>query len=182
MSGGDDEGFVSRVAHELRTPLAVLMGYAQLLPLRGDDPEFRRQAAEHIEEAVKRLSTAVGAVVVSTAVDSGELTLDRRTHDLGELLAASARGRDVVLECRDASGWPLVEADAQYVPAIVDLLLGDDSRISAGTDGDVAAITVSTTGSGPGTLGLYAARRLAELHGGTFVPDGPTFTLPLARD
>jgi signal transduction histidine kinase len=182
VSGDDDEGFVSRVAHELRTPLAVLMGYAQLLPLRGDDPEFRRQAGEHIQEAVERLSTAVNAVILSTAVDAGELTLDLRPRDLGALLAAAARGRNAFLECRDASGWPSVTADAQYVTAIVDLLLGDDSRISAETDGDVAAITVATTGKGPSALGLYAVRRLAELHGGTLAPDGATFTLPLARD
>jgi signal transduction histidine kinase len=179
--GGDDEGFVSRIAHELRTPLAVLMGYAQLLPLRGDDPEFRLQASEHIQEAVERLSRAVDAVILSTAVDAGELTLDLRPRDLGAVLTSATRNRNVVLECRDASGWPSVTADAQSVAAIVDLLLGDDSRISAETDGDVAAITVATTGKGPSAFGLYAARRLAELHGGTLVPGGPTFTLPLAQ-
>jgi signal transduction histidine kinase len=176
----DDEGFVSRVAHELRTPLSVLMGYAQLLPLRGDDPEFRQQAAQHIQEAVERLAGAVGAVILSTAVDAGELALDVRPRDLGDLLVSATRGRNVVLECRDASGWPSVLADAQYVASIVDLLIGADARISAGTEGDVAAIEIKATDVRPSTLRLYAARRLAELHGGTLEPDGTAFTLRLA--
>jgi signal transduction histidine kinase len=181
VSAGDDEGFVSRVAHELRTPLAVLMGYAQLLPLRGDDPEFRVQASKHLQDAAERLSASVDAVILSTSVDAGEVTLDLRAHDLGELLTAAARRRNIVLECRDASGWPSVVADAHYVAAIVDLLAGEDARISAGTEGDAASIEVAKTGTHPSALRLYAARRLVELHGGTLEPGAPAFTLPLAR-
>lgn len=43
------------LAHELRNPLAVIVGYAELLKLRDDD-RTRREAAEAILEAAKRLS------------------------------------------------------------------------------------------------------------------------------
>lgn len=44
------------LAHELRNPLAVIVGYAELLQLRDDD-RTRREAAAAILEAADRLSS-----------------------------------------------------------------------------------------------------------------------------
>ena len=43
------------LAHELRNPLAVIVGYAELLKLRDDD-QTRREAADAILQAADRLS------------------------------------------------------------------------------------------------------------------------------
>jgi signal transduction histidine kinase len=52
----------AHVFHELRTPLAVIVGYAELLVARGDEPELRSEAAERILEAAKRLSESLDAL------------------------------------------------------------------------------------------------------------------------
>ena len=46
------------LVHELRTPLAVIAGYAELLATRDDD-ETRREAAAGISKAAARLETLV---------------------------------------------------------------------------------------------------------------------------
>lgn len=55
MTTGDDGG---RLAHDLRALLAVIVGYSELLKIR-DDAETRREAAEQIAEAARRISALV---------------------------------------------------------------------------------------------------------------------------
>jgi signal transduction histidine kinase len=53
---------LSAVAHALRTPLAVITGYAELLQAR-DDERTRREAADRIAEAAARLSSEIDQVL-----------------------------------------------------------------------------------------------------------------------
>ncbi len=62
---------LSAVAHELKTPLAVIAGFAELLATR-DDERTRREAAKHIIEASSRLSKAVDDLL-ETLVENDEL-------------------------------------------------------------------------------------------------------------
>jgi signal transduction histidine kinase len=52
------DDLVSEVAHELKTPIAVIAGYAELLGAR-DDERTRREAAREIGLAAARLAQAV---------------------------------------------------------------------------------------------------------------------------
>lgn len=49
---------VAEIAHRLRTPLTVIVGYAELLRLR-DDETTRREAPLRIQEAAERLLAVV---------------------------------------------------------------------------------------------------------------------------
>lgn len=48
----------SALAHELRTPLSVIVGYAELLGARSDE-ETRLEAARMIKEAADRISATL---------------------------------------------------------------------------------------------------------------------------
>ena len=56
----------ARLAHDVMSPLAVIVGYAELLRTR-DDEKIRREAPEVISEAAEQLRAAVRALVYGTA-------------------------------------------------------------------------------------------------------------------
>jgi signal transduction histidine kinase len=61
------DGFLSARAHELRTPLSVIVGYAELLRTR-DDPDTRREATQYIEEAARRLLATIDDLLRNAAL------------------------------------------------------------------------------------------------------------------
>lgn len=52
------EETLSSLAHDLKTPLSMIVGYSELLRAR-DDEEIRREAPIRIQEAAERLSSAI---------------------------------------------------------------------------------------------------------------------------
>jgi PAS domain S-box-containing protein len=87
--------FLSVAAHELKTPLTSLRGYAQLLGREFDkghvaNPERARRAAMTIQLQSDKLARLVGQLLDISRIQSGKLALERREVDLSELV------RDVV--------------------------------------------------------------------------------------
>ena len=75
MSSGDAPiaELISEVAHELRTPIAAISGFAELLRIR-DDEHLRLEAAEQILIGTSRLSKFVDELVAVLEADA-ELTI-----------------------------------------------------------------------------------------------------------
>ncbi len=84
------EEFLSLAAHELKTPITGLTGYAQLLQrraLRDPDalnPRDVRLITALVDQAA-RLSRLVGAMLDLSRLQSGQLTMERGTLDLAAL-------------------------------------------------------------------------------------------------
>jgi signal transduction histidine kinase len=57
---------LSAIAHDLQTPLSVIIGYAELLRMR-DDEQTRREAPVRIQEAAERLSTLIEDLLAGAA-------------------------------------------------------------------------------------------------------------------
>jgi PAS domain S-box-containing protein len=83
--------FLSVAAHELKTPMTSLRGYAQLLGRefdRGDgvNPERARRAADTIQVQSDKLARLVAQLLDVSRLQSGKLAVERREADLAELL------------------------------------------------------------------------------------------------
>ena len=63
---------LSSLAHELKTPLAVIAGFAELLAVR-DDEQTRREATAQIMVATERLANALDDLLKGIAAEQSDL-------------------------------------------------------------------------------------------------------------
>ena len=78
--------FVSDASHELRTPIAVLKGYADLLERWGkDDPQVRDESIAAIQTEAERMSRLVEQLLFLARGDSGRTQLSKGAVDLSDL-------------------------------------------------------------------------------------------------
>ena len=160
-----DEALFAAVAHEVKTPLAVLRGYAELLA-NGRDGPILREAPTAILEASQRLAPAVDDLLLALEIESG-LETDFESVDLAQLVP---NGNE-----------PLsVSGDARLLERAVEILGAESHGVSVTAANGVATVVA---GQAPrNQLELYIARLIAEAHGGELRESstGLAMTLPLA--
>jgi len=96
---GIRDEFLSVAAHELKTPMTSLRGYAQLLGRefeRGDapNPDRARRAALTIQVQADKLARLVSQLLDISRIQSGKLALERKPTDISHLV------RDVIETAR----------------------------------------------------------------------------------
>ena len=161
------EDFVAAVTHELKTPLAGIRMYADMLQ-EGWVPEgeSREAYAGRIVEETKRLGALVDRVLELAAFDRGVATFKPVLSDLGEVVRAAAAAVEpqaaeagVPLRVEVEDGLPLVPLDASLARQIVTNLLDNavkysarsdtkDVRATVRRDADAVVLTVADRGVG----------------------------------
>jgi PAS domain S-box-containing protein len=151
--------FLSVAAHELKTPITSLRGYAQLT-LRtmdqsgGVDPERLRQALSVINIQSDRLTRLVSQLLDVSRIQSGKLTPDYREADLSQLAAdivahAEQRAPDHVFELR--SPIPAhMRIDTLRIEQVLTNLL--DNAIKHSPSGSSVEVDVDTETLGTGLV------------------------------
>jgi two-component system, OmpR family, sensor histidine kinase BaeS len=151
---------VASVAHELRTPIAVLQGGHEALL----DGIIEPTPAElgSLRDEVLRLAEMVDDLQTLAAADAAALHLERRRRDLADIAASAAdslarrfEAADVTLR-RQLSGAPVV-GDSRWLHQLVTNLLsnalkftpaGGTVTIITGQDARSAVLEVADTGIG----------------------------------
>lgn len=78
--------FAAAAAHELRTPLAGLQLYGDMLAEGLGDPGKMREYARHMSEDAARLGRVVTNMLGFSQLERGDLSVDAQVGPLGELL------------------------------------------------------------------------------------------------
>ena len=116
--------FLSIAAHELKTPLTSLLGYAQLFQRRtlraGSLGEADQRALGVIVAQASRLNRMVAALLDIARIESGQLNIQRAPLDLCEL------ARRVVEEAREQAEEHPLEITCQPEQLLIE---GDDLRL-----------------------------------------------------
>ena len=96
-----EKRFTSDVAHELRTPVAVIL--AQCGECLRDEtlPERQRQELEVIERKAREISDNIGSLLFLTRADQGRQALQREMVNIGELTRLAAAQEEFLAEERE---------------------------------------------------------------------------------
>jgi signal transduction histidine kinase len=155
--------FVSLVSHELRSPMASVIGSAKTLHQRWRElsPEQRESFLGLIDHETNRLADLVGDVLDTSRIESGTFTYTFSDVDVGEIVlesaAAAQSSQDEVRVRAEVTKLPSVRADRDRLRQVVQNLIDNAVKYSpVGGEVDVAAfsdngrITVEVRDQGPG--------------------------------
>jgi signal transduction histidine kinase len=156
--------FVSLVSHELRSPMAAVIGSARTLQERWRElsPEQRESFLALIEHETKRLNELVSDVLDTSRIEAGSFTYSFADVDLGELVqesaAAAESGQDEVrITSKVHRPLPLVRGDRERLRQVLTNLLDNAVKYSpSGGEVEVDAlaengrINVEVRDRGPG--------------------------------
>ena len=118
--------FLATASHELKTPLTVIRGFADVL--RGYDdltPETRREALQAISARAEHLTQIVERLLLSSRIESGAVTIPTVDVFVGPIVAERVRavtvatGRRVV--CEVAPHLPAARGSDNGVVTVIDL-------------------------------------------------------------
>ena len=155
--------FVSNVSHEMKTPLAVIKNYAQLLQSGSITCEERLSYAQSIAESTDRLSSLVVNILKLNKLENQQIYPQTRTYDLSQQLCESLLDFEAQWERKhieietDIEDGVMITADPELLSPVWHNLIsnaikftqqGGTVRVTVKTDNELAYVTVSDTGCG----------------------------------
>jgi two-component system sensor histidine kinase/response regulator len=158
--------FTSMLVHDLRAPLTVIQGYAQLLDSGSPGPVTDKQQKylREIQSSCDRMIGLISEILDLSKLEAGRLAIEARPLDLAALVAGIvdrmqpvATRSEIRLELQTRLPIEPVMADAGRIEQVLMNLLNNALKFTpsggaivveaADVDGD-AEITVSDTGPG----------------------------------
>ena len=158
--------FIAHVAHEVRTPLNTIIGFADMLRqgFFGTLNNRQDEYARGILETGRGLGSVVGDILDLATIEAGRMELDRDTVEVHSLLVdalnlvkerARRKNLNLAFDCPPDIGW--ITADEKRLKQVVFHLLTNavtftpergSVRLEARREGDEVAIVVADSGIG----------------------------------
>jgi len=157
---------VANVSHDLRTPLASLKGYLEILLSKdeGLSAEDRRKYLRIASKNSERLNKLVAELFELAKLDAGELNLQKETFSLAELahdvvqkFDLRSKNQGIKLDVDIDADVPYVEADIGLIERVLDNLIDnalkntpESGRITLGLNSDGLCVKVHIADTGRG--------------------------------
>ena len=154
---------LSAVSHDLRTPLTVLQGLADVLAMNHPPlAAAQLEAAETMQEEARRMSALVNNLLDMARIERGEVKLRLQWQPFEEVLGAALNAAEQMMRnhrvrLRVSQDIPLVEIDAALISRVLVNLMenaskytppGSEVTLAADVFGDTLSISVSDEGPG----------------------------------
>ncbi len=154
--------FIANVSHELKTPIALIQGYAEgLCDGMCEDPESRSYYCEVIMDEANKMNKMVRQLLTLTALEFGNDTLSMEAFDASELVHDLINSSSILIQQNEAKvtvdmpetlmvvgdEFKIEEVLTNYLTNAMNHLDGDHNiRIFSETLDDVAKIHVYNNG------------------------------------
>jgi signal transduction histidine kinase/ActR/RegA family two-component response regulator len=119
--------FLSRMSHEMRTPMNAVLNMASLAKSAADEPR-RTTCLENIEESADQMLQIVNDILDMTKIDAGSFALFAKAFDLSEFLRSLC---DCARRRAAAKGLTF---EAKFDSALPDMLIADEGRLRQALD------------------------------------------------
>lgn len=155
--------FVSNVSHEMKTPIAIVKNYAELLQAEEITKEQRKEYAKNIETAAVRLSNLISNILKLNKLENQRITVETERYDVCRQLcecilqfeeAWDRKEIELEAELDDAA---MVEADKSLLELVWNNLLsnavkftkpGGSVTVRQSLEGENIKVMVRDTGCG----------------------------------
>ena len=131
--------FLTGIAHDIRSPISAIDGFAQLLRRTSDGPH--KQHAERILQATSHLRDMADTLSELAELESGSIDLDVEEVDLCPLICettAALEGRaqdaDISLDAETPDAPVYASANPQALRRVIDNLVGNGVKYCASGD------------------------------------------------
>lgn len=155
--------FVSNVSHEMKTPIAVIKNYAELLQMKQVEESTRIEYAKTIESAATRLSNLIGNILKLNKLENQTIIIEEEQYDVCRQLCECILQfedawdeKEIVLETQ-IEDTAMVRADANLLELVWNNLLsnaikftekGGSVTVCQTSQQNHITVTISDTGCG----------------------------------
>lgn len=115
------DDFIANVSHEIKTPLAVIRGYASALQREDLTMEERREYAQTISSASESLSTLISNILKLNKLENQEIVPNAQPYDLTRQLSDCALNHEELWEKKN------IDFDAQLEERV--MIMADESML-----------------------------------------------------
>lgn len=78
---------ISDISHQLKTPLAALAMYQEIIQNEPDNPESVREFSAKADSALSRMEQLIQSMLKITRLDAGNIVFEKKLHSAAELAA-----------------------------------------------------------------------------------------------
>ncbi len=159
--------FVSHVSHELKTPLAAITAYSEML-VDGEaaDEKMREEFYSIIQSQAQRLNRLIEDILNVSRIESGLIKIHKKPvstaliiHDATQMIKSYAAEKDIMVEKQTAIVFDQVNADKDMISQVIINLLSNavkytpkGGKITINSEVDesenVARVSITDTGVG----------------------------------
>ncbi|MDQ3956956.1 MAG: ATP-binding protein [Actinomycetota bacterium] len=158
-----DQDFISLVAHELRTPLAVVLGCAETMAVKAEelDPAVVRDLSQRAVSAGHRLERLIADLFDMSRIRSGSLSVTPVPTSVRSIISRAVEDAPQTLHMttRIEDRIPLADVDPNRLVQILRILLdnawkhaGEHAEVDIRARPDGGVIVLEIADSGPGIV------------------------------
>jgi len=190
--------FMADASHELRTPVSIIQGEADVALARERTPEEYRESIGVMQSAARGLTRVVQNLFLLVRTDAGNYPILRSRFYVDEVIASCVRSMRSVAEAKgieltcQASSEPVIVADEDLVHRMLLNLIDNavkftpnGGRVVIQSQRSDQGVTIDVHDSGPGIASEDQARIFERFFRGERTRRGPArgagLGLPIAR-